>query len=99
MRIGTTPTHKFTLPFSTEMIDTVEITYCQNKKVVLQKYNRDCTMSGNTVSVTLTQEDTFEFAEGVNVEIQIRVVTTDDTALASDIVKVSCQRCLSEEVL
>lgn len=99
MKRGTTPTHQFGLPFSVDLIDEVEITYCQSGKEVLKKYKNHCTLDGETVSTTLSQDDTFSFAEGVNVEIQIRVLTTDGVALASDIMCVSCKRCLSEEVL
>lgn len=99
MKIGTTPTHTFTLPFDTEIIQAVEITYSQNGNVVLQKNERDCTMIGDTISIKLSQLDTFEFDEGINVEIQIRVLTTDECVFASDIFSVSCKRCLSGEVL
>lgn len=99
MRIGTTPTHYFTLPFSTELIKDVQIIYCQNGSEILQKNTPDCEFEGNTVSVKLSQLDTFEFAPDTIVEIQIRVSTDDETVLASDILKISCQKCLSEEVL
>lgn len=99
MRIGTTPTHTFTLPFDTEIVRAVEITYSQNGKVVLQKDERCCTLDGNTISTKLSQVDTFEFDECVNVEIQIRVLDYNDQAFASDIMCISCGRCLSSEVL
>lgn len=99
MRIGTTPTHYFTLPFSTDLVDEVQIVYCQDGEEILQKNRTECTLEENTVSVTLTQADTFEFKADVNVEIQIRVSTTRGTVLASEIMQVSCQRCLSDEVL
>lgn len=99
MRIGTTPTHTFELPFNVAVIDAVEITYCQNKKIVLQKNEDDCTMGENIVAVTLSQQDTFKFTPDVNVEIQIRIVGTDGNVYASDIMCVSCGRCLSDEVI
>lgn len=99
MRIGTTPTHTFTLPIGKDRIRSVEITYCQNKVVVLQKFTSDCTIDEKSVSVTLSQVDTFEFIGGVNVEVQIRVLDINDNTFASDIVCVSCERCLSTEVL
>ena len=98
MRIGTTPTHQFVLPLSVDEIKEVEITYCQKKKEVLKKKTEHCTLEGKTVSTTLSQEDTFAFQDGV-IEIQIRILTTDGTALASDIMSVGCKRCLSDEVL
>lgn len=98
MRTGTTPTHVFTMPFGVDMIKELEITYAQNGKTVLTKYKEDCVLEGNTVSVTLTQQDTFEFGSS-NVSIQVRVLTLDDNALASDIITIRCERCLSNEVL
>lgn len=101
IRIGTTPTHTFTLPpaLNEENLVVIEITYSQNDQVVLQKNEQECTVTGNTIEVTLSQEDTFTFAPKVDIEIQIRVVTDDRQVHSSDIKCVSCARCLSSEVL
>lgn len=99
MKRGTTPTHEFVLPFSVDNIDDVEITYCQNGKEILKKYADQCTMDGKTISLKLSQDETFAFDENVNVEIQLRVLTKGEDVLASDIFTVSCKRCLSDEVL
>jgi hypothetical protein len=99
MRRGTTPTHTFTLPFNVDLIEDVEITYHQSGKEILQKGTRDCVLNDKTVSVTLTQDDTFNFTDNINVEIQIRVQTNSGEVLASNIFRVSCEKCLSEEVL
>lgn len=99
MRRGTTPTHNFVLPIDQNVIHGVEITYCQNRKIILQKYDRDCEIADNIISVTLTQMDTFAFSDNVNVEIQLRILTENEEVLASNIICVSCERCLSDEVL
>lgn len=100
MRKGTTPTHVFEVPSAMAgNIRSVEITYSQKRQIVLQKDTYDCTISGNTISVTLTQLDTFKFIDDINVEIQVRVLDNADNAFASNIMCVSCDRCLSEEVL
>lgn len=99
MRIGSTPTHRFILPFSEEEFSALEITYSQHRCVVLQKNERECVIEGNTVQVKLSQEETFEFKADVNVEIQIRVVASNGEVFVSDIFTVSCDRCLSDEVL
>ena len=96
---GTTPTHTFTLPFGTDMIKSVQIIYAQNDVPVLTKGSGDCTMEGNTISVRLNQEDTFLFAEGSCVEIQVRVLTLGGDSLASNIMRVRCEECLFEGVL
>lgn len=100
MRKGTTPTHTFELPVAmVNAIKSVEVTYSQNKQIVLQKDTWDCIIDGNVVSVTLSQLDTFKFRDDVNVEIQVRVLDNAGNAFASSIMCVSCERCLSDEVL
>lgn len=99
MRIGTTPTHQFEVPIDVNTISTVEVTYCQNRQVILQLDTPRCTLKENMISVTLTQKETFLFNPNVNVEIQIRVVDANRGTLSSDIMCVSADRCLSNEVL
>ena len=99
MTRGSTPTHVFTLPFGVETIKTVEITYEQNEEVKLKKTNIDCTLEENTVSVKLTQEDTFKFDEKPLVKIQIRVLTLDGDVIPSEIMYATVKECLSDEVL
>jgi hypothetical protein len=99
MRRGTTPTHQFELPFETDLLKDIEITYQQSGKIILQKHKEDCDCIGSCVSVTLTQEETFLFRNELPVEIQTRVLTDEHGVLASDIYRVSCERCLSDEVL
>lgn len=99
MKRGSTPTHTFTLPVGKDMIKNIEITYAQMGQIILQKYTQNCTISGNTAFVTLSQLDTLEFADGVNVEIQIRVLDKSGTVHSSDIMCISCDKCLSAGVL
>lgn len=99
MRKGTTPTHEFVLPFSTDVISAVEITYAQSNTVILIKTKEDCVLKDNTVSVTLSQEDTFRFGNNMIVDVQVRVLTTGGDVLASGVYSVACERCLSNEVL
>lgn len=99
MRIGTTPKHTFTFPFETELIKELKITYSQSKKIILEKYLDDCEVDKNSVFYKLTQEETFLFAEWVNVECQVRVLTTAGDALASSIRIVTAEKCLDREVL
>jgi hypothetical protein len=96
---GTTPTHNFVLPIETEMVQAIQIIYAQKGETVLTKGKGDCTFDGNSVSVKLTQQETFMFSEDEYVEIQIRVLTPAGDALASHIMRVHCDECLSNEVL
>lgn len=99
MRIGTTPTHYFDLPFSSDVIEGIEIVYCLDDKEIVTKTKSDCTLDGNTVSVKLTQEETFKFKDCEIAEIQMRVSTSDGTVMVSDIKRVTCKRCLFDEVM
>ena len=95
---ATTPTHAFKLPFEANMLKEIRITYAQGDTIVLEKTEADCTLSGNTVSLMLTQEETLLFnAERVN--IQMRVLTTDGVVMASNKKSVIVQDVLNEEVL
>ena len=99
MTQGTTPTHVFTLPFSTELIKSARVTYAQKRAVVLIKEDEELIMDGESISVRLTQADTLRFRPDDEVEIQLRILTTAGDALASDIERVSVRRCLDREVL
>ena len=96
---GTTPTHYFTLPFGREMIESIEIGYGQKGRVVLVKRTDDCTFNGNEVSVKLTEQESMSFTRGGAVEVQIRVRTPEGDVIASDVITVSCDRCLFDEVM
>lgn len=96
---GTTPTHTFTLPFDTEIVGKIKVTYAQNDVVVLEKEQAACECSGNTVTVRLTQEDTFKFDCKQCVQIQVRVLTQTGDALVSEIKHIGVRKCLDGEVL
>lgn len=100
MRRGTTPLHTFTIPFDTSLLDCVKVVYAQDDKVILEKKNEGCVLDGNTVKVTLTQEDTFLFdCRKRIVQIQVRVLTLNNEALASEVLRVPVEKCLDNEVL
>lgn len=99
MKRGTTPTHTFTLPFETDMIQKLHILYAQDEQVKIRKTEADCTKEGNAISLTLTQEDTLLLECKKTVEIQVRVLTLGGEALNSDIIRVPVERCLESEVL
>ena len=99
MRLGSTPKHEFTLPFDISLVKEFKVTYKQNGTIILEKHLNDFEVNENTLSTTLTQEETFLFTEDVNVEIQARVLTMGGDVLASDIRITTAERCLDDEVL
>lgn len=99
MRRGTTPTFIFEFPFNVESAQAVHIAFAQNGETVLTKEDDDCTLSRNTVSVQLTQSETFMFAEDSIIEVQARVLTADAQAVSSDVVYIKCKQSLTEDIL
>ena len=96
---GTTPTHEFTLPFDTSEIDDLRISYGQCDKEIVVKTRDDCRLDGNTVYVTLTQEDTFSFDCKKAIMIQVRVLKMDGCVLSTDVMIDKVGKCLNNEVL
>ena len=105
MTRGTTPTYTFKMSMAKDTIKDIWITFKQEMKIeadrVLTKTMSDnaVTYDGAEVSVTLTQEETLNFKEGVSIEIQGKVLTTLNKVIPTDIKKEECRRILSEEVM
>lgn len=96
---ATTPTHIFNLPFETELIKDLIITYTQRKTIIIEKGLDECVLDGKTLAVTLTQKDTVKFSDRRPVEIQLRVLTTSSTALAGDITEAEVNRILNDSIM
>ena len=99
MTRGTTPTHAFKLPFDTEQIKTVLISYAQNDEVKLTKRTDDCTLKGNIASVTLSQKDTLAFTGNVGIHVEFRALLKNGSAPAFRPVWIRCDDVLNDEVL
>lgn len=96
---GTTPIHKFTLPIDTALLCKIKIIYAQDDNELLTKRDCDCTCDGRTITVKLTQEETFLFDCKKSVQIQLRAKTHDGDAVKSKIKLVSVGKCLDNEVI
>lgn len=83
MRRASTPTHEFTLPFDSSMVEELLLTYKQGNKVVLEKTGADMTANGNVWTIVLTQSDANQFSVGFATG-QIRVLSPGGQALVSD---------------
>lgn len=98
MRIGTTPTHTFTLPAEiARIVAKARVVYSQIDKVVLTKEVTQLT--GNDVVVKLTQEETLKFHNRKKVKIQLRVLTSGGDSITSDIIEMTPYMCLESGVL
>lgn len=99
---GTTPSLYFNLPFASSIIKKAEITveYVDaNKRVLIVKTLEDCELGEKSIETQLTQEETLQLPAPSTVNIQLRVMTSDDTVLATDIYKVMVKRLLKEDVI
>ena len=99
----TTPTHTFTLPIETDTCAEILVSYKQ-RDVQLDKHYQDgvlpsgMTLSGKTVVIVLTQEETKAFRKG-SVSVQVRVLTNANKAYASQMFTVDNNQVLNEEIL
>ena len=104
MTRGTTPTHTFTLPdnLKTATISALYITYAQHGTTVLEKTLSDVTINDGVIICTLTQADTLAFEVldqrcGCDkVDVQVRMKTSDGTAMASDIMRIPVMDILKD---
>lgn len=96
---GTTPTHNFKIPFDTSELKSIRVIYAQDDEVITKKKTEDCTLEANTITTTLTQDETFKFDCSKRVQIQLRVLTNSGAALVSPIKIVPVEKCLDNEVL
>ena len=102
MRRGTTPTHKFTIPFVINNLSIISIVYSQYGKIVLEKATADCavakTDSNMIIGTALSETDTLKFDEGM-VDIQIRLGDTDGGRYASNVIHTAMNSILKDGVL
>lgn len=101
---ATTPTHTFTLPIETSTCKEILVTYIQGQNKIEKHYQDGTLPEGMTlvnkdVMIRLTQEETKAFAPEERIEAQVRVLTNDDDAYASQIFKVWVNNVLNDEVL
>ena len=99
MICGTTPTHIFTLPFDSALVKEAQVIYAQGGMEVLRKDTQDFEMDGQQIGVTLTQEETLSFDHRQNVQVQLRILSTEGVAYASNIYTGDVKQCLSGEVI
>lgn len=102
---GTTPTHVFSkLPVTSDNIVSMWVSYFQNGEEVLTKEKDSVTFTDDfeeetcIAEVHLTQEDTLLFDYG-NASVQVRLLLSDDTALASDEVPICVKRIIKDGII
>ena len=96
--VGSTPIHTFTLPFDISGATNVVLIYSQDYKEVFKKEMQELTISGDTISLILTQEDTFKFNPDRLGQVQVSLLI-DGNPKDSDVVWFKIKRNLRTEVL
>lgn len=99
----TTPTHTFALPIQTSECAEIQIQYKQGSVSILKHYQdgtlpSGMSLDGNKVYVRLTQQETKQF-EPKQASVQVRVLTTENNALASQKFKININNVLNEDIL
>lgn len=98
MKRGTTPTIMVTVTgCDMGMFEKVYFTLLQNGNTIIKK-TEDLILDGNSVTMRLTQEETLSLQTG-DVQIQMRAVTAEGTAVASGIQSIPVERILQEGVI
>nr|DAT34245.1 MAG TPA: hypothetical protein [Caudoviricetes sp.] len=98
MRQGTTPTIQITInDIDLNEMQNIYVVFEQNG-YILKKESSDLDIEGNTISVSLSQEETLNFKEGT-CNIQLRMITKGGVAIASPIKTTKVYRVLNKEVI
>jgi hypothetical protein len=100
---GTTPRYQFELPFDTNNIDKLWLTFAQSfgqqDVELFTLTEKECYMDGVMLGIILSQEQTLKLKACSFVEVQFRVLMPNGTAMASEIMVVPTDRILKEGVL
>lgn len=108
---ATTPKHIFIFTVDPTLFSRILITYAQNGNIILEKTKDDLEVKEIYNSRTrnrewyawfyLTQEETnlFNATKNKTIQLQIRILTTEGEALASEIYSIEVRNVLNDEVL
>lgn len=96
---GTTPNQIFTVDADITQAEVVYLTYKQGNMTVLEKEKEELTITKDTVSFRMTQEESLLFERNGEISMQIRARFSDGTAIKSNIVKTSSDHLLKEGVI
>lgn len=99
MRRGTTPTHTFTTDIDLSNATVVYLTYKQGSSTVITKTLDDMTVTDESITVELSQDDTLAFDTRNSISMQIRAKFADGSAIASNIMSADPQAILRDGVI
>jgi hypothetical protein len=95
---GTTPTLVFRIPYAAALVQGGYVTLAQLGAVQLEKAigSEGVTLEDERITVTLTQAETLALSTAAQVRIQLRLLLTGGTAVASNIMHVQVEEILKE---
>lgn len=96
---GTTATLICTLPFEVNTLQYAYFTIMQDNVIVFDRQIECSHLSGDTIEVHLSQEDTLKLKEKHRAEIQLRAITVGGEAIASNIITTYVERILKGGVI
>ena len=94
---GTTPTHIFSIPIDSTLISKIRVTYEQNGTNIITKDYSGADVSGGSLYVKLTQDETLLFSSYNTAKVQLRVLTTEGDAMASNVIVMQPERLLDDQ--
>lgn len=86
------------LPVPISEIVNVYIVFKNNSKILIEKTLNDCTVTDDTITCRLTQEESLSLPTG-NIERSIIVITKDGSRFESDPCTIPCGKTVKSEVL
>ena len=97
---GTTPQLVFTLDYDISLMDLIYITLEQGA-IQIEFTNADMIFDyiANTITISLTQAQSLQFANDCNIQMQIKTKFTDGNVDASNIVNIYIDEILKDEVI
>lgn len=96
-RFSTAP-HEFQLSVTASQVKRLNLTYYQGDRLVLKKRKEDMTADGHTWKITLTQEETGRFSEGI-ASAQLHGLLTSGESLHTEEMLFFVEDVQDEEVL
>lgn len=97
-RRGSTPINVFKVNIDLTGA-TVFITYSQLGEVIIEKTGDDVIITEDTISTSLTQEDTLKLMDNQLVEMQIRYIKSNGISDSSNIITASVGKILKDGII
>ncbi len=98
MRRGTTPVITFNTDLDLSEVEELFVTFSQNGETIVEKNKEEVVIDDSKIIVSLSQKDTLKFSLDSNdiVSVQIRTKFKNETAVASNILKIRVKEILKD---